>query len=91
MAGQDDGKRAVLSTVSVGMLTAAGVFGLALWGIRRQAQRGDLLRLRVTHEFDPQTRALLAEYTPIFQKISDEGLRVRFGPGNTRSLSTNRL
>jgi len=86
----EDRRRALLQ-IGTGLLTAGGLLGLTVYLIQRQAHRGDFLQVRMTHTIDEETRGLLARYTPIMEKISNDGVRVRFwgrGSGNT-SYSTD--
>ena len=82
-------RRRALLQVGAGLLTAGGLLGFTIYLIQRQAQKGDFLRVRLLHEVDPETRGLLAAYTPIMDRISTDGVRLRLGPGrSSRSTSS---
>jgi hypothetical protein len=82
-------RRKALLQVGTGLLTAGGLLGFTIYLIQRQAQKGDFLRVRLLHEVDPETRGLLASYTPIMDRISQDGIRLRLGRPRSSSSSTS--
>jgi len=78
----DETVRNQLMLAGVGVLGGAAVLGGAMWVIRSQAKHGDMLRVRLIHDVDPQTRSLIASYLPAVNRIAASGVdvRVRFGP-----------
>lgn len=78
----DEAVRSQLMLAGVGVLGGAAVLGGAMWVIRSQAKHGDMLRVRLIHDVDPETRGLIASYLPAVNQIAARGVdvRVRFGP-----------
>jgi hypothetical protein len=60
----------------LGVLTAGTVLGGVLWFIRRQVQSGDIVKIRVIHDLDPETRRMAESYHPILTRLSEQGVDV---------------
>ena len=82
-------RRKALLQVGAGLLTAGGLLGFTIYLIQRQAQKGDFLRVRLLHEVEPETRGLLASYTPIMDRISTDGIRLRLGRPRRSSTTSS--
>jgi hypothetical protein len=72
----------------VGVLGGAAMLGGAMWLVHRQATSGDVLKLRLVHEVDPETRKIAEQYIPVLDQLSKKGFDVnlRFGPGRQSSI-----
>lgn len=55
------------------------MLGSLLWLIKRQVSTGDVIKITLVHELDPETQALAQRYLPPVRKMAEEGLvhRVR--------------
>jgi len=73
----DDPTGRRLYAVGLGVVGSATVLGGLLWLIRRQVATGDVVKITLVHELDPETRALGDRYLPSVRKLADEGMRVR--------------
>lgn len=63
----------------------AVVLGGAAWLVRRFAQ-GDVIKLKILHEIDPEMKRIAESYQPILDRGVDVNLR--FGPGKGSPPST---
>ena len=84
----DPDVRRQLMLAGVGVLGGATVLGGAMFLVRRQAKSGDLVRVRLIHDLDPDTKRIFDAYLPTIQRISEKGVDVRLrlgqkgGPGH---------
>ena len=69
-------QKRTLRTVGLGVLTAGTVLGGVLWFVRRQVQSGDVVKIRVIHDLDPETRKMAESYRPLVARLADQGVDV---------------
>lgn len=74
--GLTDDQRQTLTMVGVGVVGAASVLGGMLWVIRRQIVSGDVLKVRLVHELEPDTEKLVRSYYPLAEQVSEKGVDV---------------
>lgn len=84
--GEDRHDRVV--AVGLGMVGASVVLGGLLYLIRRQVVRGDVLRVRMIHDIEPGTKAMLESYRPTLERLSQRGLDVNVRSGLFRRAGT---
>ena len=72
----EETKKALLYT-GLAVVAGGAAVAVTVGVIRSTSQRGEGLRLKVTHEVDPKTRALLTETNVTVKQLAEQGLRVR--------------
>lgn len=73
----DDATKRRLYAVGLGVLGSATVLGGVMLLVRRQIASGDVVKVTLVHEFEPETLALVNEYLPSVRKMADDGLTHR--------------
>lgn len=69
--------RKALMYTGLALVGGAAAVAVTVGLIRSTSQRGEGIRLRVSHEVDPKTQALLAQTNTTVKQLAEQGLRVR--------------
>jgi hypothetical protein len=65
-----------LTFVGVGVMGGASVMGGLLWLLRRQIVSGDLVRVRLLHDIEPDTKRMIESYQPMMAELTERGVDV---------------
>ncbi len=73
----NESTRKALLYTGLAVVAGGAAVAVTVGIIRSTSQRGEGIRLKVAHEVDPKTRALLTETNATVKKLAEDGLRVR--------------
>jgi hypothetical protein len=73
----NEASRKALMYTGLAIVGGATAVAVTVSLIRSTSQRGEGIRLKVSHEVDPKTRTLLSETNTTVKQLAEQGLRVR--------------